>query len=100
LNPSLSSLGLGVVEGGVEFGSQGPSSSRSCYRTHLQVCIGKGRGTSVEGPVSIVHDVVLFKEDEDSLTLFVSDLGNIEYGKSGVVCEVCEGGCLVGEIVE
>jgi hypothetical protein len=42
----------------------------------------------------------MVKEDEDSAVLFVGDLGDIEYGGRGAVCEVCEGGHLVGKIVE
>jgi hypothetical protein len=48
----------------------------------------------------MVGDVVLVKEDEDSTPLFVGDLGDIEYGGRGAVCEVCEGGRLVGKVVE
>jgi hypothetical protein len=48
----------------------------------------------------MVRDVVLVEEDKDSAVLFVGDLGDIEYGGSGAVCEVGEGSCLVGKIVE
>jgi hypothetical protein len=48
----------------------------------------------------MVGDIILIKEDEDSAALFVGDLGNIEYGSRGAVCEVCEGGRLVGKVVE
>jgi hypothetical protein len=48
----------------------------------------------------MVCDVVLVKEDKDSVALFVGDLGNIKYSGRGAVCEVCEGGHLVGEIVK
>jgi hypothetical protein len=62
---------------------------------------GRGEVPSVdEGPVAMVGDVVLVKEDEDSTTLFVGDLGYIEYGGRGAVCKVCEGGRLVGKVVE
>jgi hypothetical protein len=32
--------------------------------------------------------------------LFIGGLGDIEYGSRGAVCEVCEGGHLVGKVVE
>jgi hypothetical protein len=48
----------------------------------------------------MVRDVILFKEDEDSAALFVGDLGDIKYGGRGAVCEVGEGSCLVGKIIE
>ena len=62
---------------------------------------GRGEVPSVdEGPIAVVGDVVMFKEGEDSLALFVGGLGDIEYGGRGAVREVCEGGRLVGKVVE
>jgi hypothetical protein len=48
----------------------------------------------------MVGDVVMFEEGKNSAALFVGGLGDIEYGSRGAVCEMCEGGCLVGEVVE
>jgi hypothetical protein len=50
---------------------------------------GRGEVPSVDkGPVSMVRDIVLFKEDKDLAALFISDLGDIKYSGSGVVCEM------------
>jgi hypothetical protein len=63
--------------------------------------LGRGKVSSVdEGPVAVIGEVVLFEEEKNSMLLVVGDLGNIEYGGRGAVGEVCEGGLLVGEVVE
>jgi hypothetical protein len=46
------------------------------------------------------NDRAYRNKDKDLATLFVGDLGDIEYGGSGAVCEVGEGGRLVGKIVK
>jgi hypothetical protein len=97
----LSSLGLGVVEGGVELGRWSLLPVALSVGLVCKAVSGRGEVPSVdEGPVSVVGDVVLVKEDENSAALFVGDLGDIEYGGRGVVCEVCEGSRLVGKVVE
>ena len=62
---------------------------------------GRGEVSSVdESPIAVVGDVVMFKEGEDLAALFVGGLGDIEYGGRGAVCEMGEGGRLVGKVVE
>jgi hypothetical protein len=97
----LSSLGLGVIEDGVELGRWSLLPVDLFIGLVCEAISGRGKVPSVdECPVSVVREVVLVKEDEDSAALFVGDLGDIEYGGRGAVCEVGEGGRLVGKIVE
>jgi hypothetical protein len=63
--------------------------------------LGRGKVPSIdEGPVAMVGEVVLVKEEEDTSALFVGNPGDVKYSGSGVVGKVCEGGCLMGEIVK
>jgi hypothetical protein len=84
----LSSLGLGVVEGGVELGRWSLLPVDLSVGLICKAVSGRGEVPSVdEGPVAVVGDVILVKEGEDSAALFVSGLGDIEYGSRGAVCE-------------